>query len=197
MADSPTLTQAFEAIDAVNAEDPNRSTLAGEARPKELVHAELACRWVERLQPDAGDALRIAARAHHIRRWAIPRSEYSSGRRGYNQWRRALHDLHAREVGAILARLGYAEATVTRVQDLVRKRNLGRDPEVQTLEDALCLVFFETQLGELAERFDAEKRRDVVRKILAKMSVEGIRQAESLPLDPVLRALIADAGPPR
>ena len=32
---------------------------------------------------------------------------------------------------------------------------LGRDAEVQTLEDALCLVFLETQLAEIAARKNA------------------------------------------
>ena len=36
------------------------------------------------------------------------------------------------------------------MQDIVRKRNLGGDPEVQTFEDALCLSFLETQLGAFA-----------------------------------------------
>ena len=47
---------------------------------------------------------------------------------------------------------GYEAAAIERAQDLVRKKNLRRDPDVQALEDALCLVFLETQLGEFRTR---------------------------------------------
>jgi hypothetical protein len=133
--------------------------------------------WIDKLRPDASAELLLAARAHHIRRWEIPRSLYPDGRAGYLRWRRALHDHHARIVGEILADAGYEPATAVRVQEIVRKRNLANDPEVQALEDALCLVFLETQFDELAARLDAEKMDDVVEKTLAKMSDDGRRLA--------------------
>ncbi len=133
--------------------------------------------WVRRLRPDPSDALLLAARAHHVRRWDVPRDSYPAGRAGYLRWRRALHDHHARLVGEILGEAGYEVATIERVQEIVRKRNLARDPDVQALEDALCLVFLETQFDELAARLDPEKMDDVVDKTLAKMSDEGRRLA--------------------
>ena len=133
--------------------------------------------WIRRLRPDASDELLLAARAHHVRRWEIPRDSYPDGRSGYLRWRKALHGHHARIVGEVLGDAGYEPATVERVQEIVRKRNLARDPEVQALEDALCLVFLETQSDELAARLDSEKMDDVVEKTLAKMSDEGRRVA--------------------
>ena len=44
-------------------------------RPKEQAHAEMMSEWVARLDPDADEAQLLAARAHHLRRWAIPRAE--------------------------------------------------------------------------------------------------------------------------
>src|SRR5664279_1143539 len=49
------------------------------------------------------------------------------------------------------------EALLTRVQALVRKDGLAgaaTDDDVQVLEDALCLVFLETQLVDIAARLD-------------------------------------------
>lgn len=185
------LQAALAAIDAANAEDPHRIRVRGELVPKEQAHAELASRWVERLRPEAGEALRLAARAHHVRRWAIPRDAYPTGRAGYLRWRRALQDLHAETVSQILRAHGYDDATVKRVDDLVHKRGLGRgDPDVQAFEDALCLVFLETQLREIAERLEAGKLDDVVRKTLRKMSPRAIELADTLPLDPRDRALL-------
>ena len=193
MGDAERLRRALAAIDAANAGDPQRLRVRGELRPNELAHAELVSEWVERLAPDPGEALLLAARAHHLRRWMIPRSEYPAGRRGYLRWRRALHVLHAREVAAILTAEGYDESTIRRVQDLVQKKDLGRDAEVQILEDALCLVFLETQLHDLAAQLDDDKLLGVLRKTLRKMSPDAIRRAEELPLDAAARALLQRA----
>ena len=183
-------TRAIAAIDAANTPDPHRILIRGEDRPKELAHAELMTEWVERLAPDASEALQLAARAHHLRRWTIPRSSYPEGRSGYLRWRRALHEQHAREVAEILGDVGYDAATIKRVQDIVRKRGLGKDAEVQVLEDALCLVFVETQLHDLAARTEPEKMVDVVRKTLVKMSPRAIDLALELDLAAEDRALL-------
>lgn len=160
--------RAIAAIDAANAESTTGS---------ELDHAIRVTEWVRRLRPDADEALLLAARAHHIRRWTVPRSSYPDGRAGYLRWRRDLHEVHADEAAAILRAEGYDEATVARVGDIIRKRRLASDPDVQVLEDALCLVFIQTQYDELAGRLDDGKMETVVAKTLAKMSEDGRRLA--------------------
>ncbi len=154
--------------------------MRGEERPKELAHAELVTEWVCRLEPSPSEELLLAARAHHLRRWSIPRSSYPEGRSGYLRWRKALQDQHAAEVAEILAGVGYGEDMITRVQDIVRKRRLGKDAEVQVLEDALCLVFVETQLHDLAARVEPGKMVDVIRKTLVKMSDRAKQLATEL-----------------
>ncbi len=171
------------AIDAANADDPESIVVRGERRPKEQAHAVLMTEWVTTLDPDADEAQLLAARAHHLRRWSIPRSTFPDGRAGYLRWRTTLNRQHAAEVGAILAEVGYDDATIERVQHIIRKENLKTDPAVQTHEDALCLVFLETQLAELLDRLDDEKSVDVISKTLRKMSPQGIDVALGLPLD--------------
>ncbi len=191
--------RAVEAIDDANAGDPNVIDIDGEMRPKELVHAELMTEWVSHLRPEASEALLLAARAHHIRRWTVPRSDYPEGRAGYLRWRRHLHDLHAAEVGRILAHVGYDGDMIARVQALVAKRDqpargVSDDPETRVFEDALCLVFITTQFRSLAERLDDEKMVEVVRKTLRKMSPEGVTAALQLPLDARDRGVIERAA---
>ncbi|MCZ6784479.1 MAG: DUF4202 domain-containing protein [Proteobacteria bacterium] len=196
MGDDERLRRALAAIDEANAGDPNRIEVRGASRPKEVAHAELVSEWVERLRPNASEALRLAARAHHVQRWTIPRSDHPEGRLGYHRWRTALQRFHAEKAGEILAGVGYDAATIERVQNLVQKRDLGRDPEVQALEDALCLVFLETQLRELAERLDEVRLLDVLRKTLAKMSPAAIECAGALALAPAARACLQRAMEP-
>ena len=67
------LERALAAIDQANRDDPHTLQVRGESRPKELAHAELASEWLDRLRPDADEGLVLALRAHHVRRWEIPR----------------------------------------------------------------------------------------------------------------------------
>ena len=128
-----------------------------------------------------------------MRRWQLPRSEYPDGRVGYLQWRRELQERHARETGAILSEAGYDAALAERVGDLILKRGLGRDPEAQALEDALCLVFVETQLADFAPRHPEDKVIDILAKSLRKMSPAGRAVAADLTLSDAARALLERA----
>jgi hypothetical protein len=190
------LARALAAIDLANAGDPATVVVDGEPRPKEQAHAELMTAWVQRLDPDACDAQLLAARAHHLRRWSIPRSSYPDGRAGYLRWRNALKQQHARDVGDILTREGYEPEVIARVQQIVRKDGLGRDPMVQTHEDALCLVFLDTQLLDLAATQGEDKTVEIIRKTVAKMSERGIAAARTLELPPAGAALVERAMTP-
>jgi hypothetical protein len=184
---------AVAAIDAANADDPNTIEVDGLARPKEQAHAEMMTGWVERLDPSATEAQLLAARAHHIRRWAVARQEYPEGRAGYLKWRADAKRRHATEVAAILEQCDYDAATVERVQQIIRKEHLRDDPAVQTHEDALCLVFLQTQLAAVAAQLGPDKAADVLRKTLEKMSERGRDAARELDMDDGERALVIAA----
>jgi limonene-1,2-epoxide hydrolase len=192
VSDSDRLARAIAAIDNANGDDPISITARGHTGPKEVVHAQLVTEWVKQLRPDADDALLLAARGHHLRRWTVPRNTYADGRAGYLKWRKDLHAQHAQELGALLAKAGYDDDTIARVQSLVRKEGLGRDPlaDVQVLEDALCLVFLETQFSDVAARLAPDTLARVVVKTTNKMSDRGRAQIASLRLgDASLRLL--------
>ncbi len=185
--------RAFAAIDAAHADDPNPIVVRGAVRPKEQAHAELAVEWVRCLQPEASDALVLAARAHHVRRWEVPRDSQPPGRQGYLRWRTGLERHHAEVTGRVLTEVDVDAATIERVQDIVRKRRLKTDPEVQVFEDALCLVFIETQFGELAAKLEDAHMVDVVAKTLDKMTDAGRAAALGLPLDAAALAIVGRA----
>jgi hypothetical protein len=187
---------AIAAIDAANADDLATIDIDGVSRPKEQAHAEMMTVWVRRLNPGASELQLLAARAHHLRRWSIPRDSYPGGRSGYLRWRTALKKQHAHDVGAILARHGFTDDEIARVQQIVRKDGLGTDPAVQTHEDALCLVFLQTQLSDLAREQGDDKTVDIIRKTVAKMSQRGIDAALALPLAPAAAALVQRALEP-
>ena len=196
MAPSARLRAALAAIDDANRADPTIVTVRDRTGPKEIIHADLVTEWVLRLRPDADDALLLAARGHHFRRWTAPRASYPEGRAGYLRWRKDLHGQHARELGVVLGDAGYDDATIARVQAIVRKDGLARagaHDDVQVLEDALCLVFLETQLVDIAARLDPAKLPGVITKTAHKMSAAGLAQIAHVPLGPGAHRILDEA----
>lgn len=203
-ADSLRFGRAWSAIDAANADDPETLMVRGVERPKELAHAELMVEWVMRLDPDASELQVLAARAHHLRRWALPRADFPEGRAGYLRWRTELKRRHAADAAALLAAAGYDNDEIDQVGRIISKDGLRRGAvtesisPVQVHEDALCLVFLETQFSGLIDRLGRDKAVEVTAKTLGKMSPAAIDAAAGLDLTPteqdVLAAAVAGAG---
>ena len=194
-ADDEREARTLAAIDAANEDDPDRVVVAGEERPLQQTLGRIASEWVDRLDPDATPAQRLAARAHHLRRWELPRDSFPDGRSGYLRWRTAAKTQHAKDVVRLLQEHGWDDATVEEARRLVRKEGLGRDPDVQVHEDAVCLAFLTVQLDEAAELM-GDKTVGVLRRTAAKMSDQGLAHAAELPLSDEGRALLEAALEP-
>jgi hypothetical protein len=191
---SARLVAAGEAIDRANADDPTSVVVRGEPWPLAEIHGRLAVDWIERLVPGADDPLLLAARAHHLRRWEVPRTSYPDGRAGYLRWRRDQKQRHAIDVAELLTAAGYDAAEVERVQQLIRRDGLAAgEADAQAVEDAACLVFLETQLAEMIDRLEHDKLVVVIRKTAAKMSPEALALVHELTLDPASRATLLAA----
>ncbi len=193
-SDNPRLAEAFRLFDAANAEDPNLEPDAtGRPVPKEVLYAQRMTACLARVAPDAPEAVQLAARCQHIRRWAIPRADFPMTRPGYHQWRNALKKYHAELAGQLLAQAGYDLVLITRVQELVQKLRLKDDPEVQLLEDVICLVFLEYYFLPFAAQHPEAKVIEIVQKTWPKMTERGHALALQLPFALEARALIAKA----
>jgi len=192
-ADSERFTKAILRFDAANAEDPETEVVEGESYPRELLYAQRMSTWLERYAPDASEALRLAVRCQHIRRWVIPRRDYPMDRRGYLQWRTTLAKFHAETAAEILRQVGYEEGMIARVQSMLRKEGLTRDPEVQCLEDVICLVFLENYCADFARQHETAKALGVLRKTWSKMSARGQEVARASVLPPEVQRLIEAA----
>ena len=110
----------------------------------------------------------------------IPRDKYPLTRSGYLKWRADLKAFHGHKAGEILRELEFPPETIARVESLNLKKNLSSDPECQVIEDALCLVFLEHQLTDLAAKTSEEKLINALRKSWQKMSPAGRQQAAAL-----------------
>ena len=183
MTDDARFRAAIERFEAAHREDPRSVDAAGARVPWSVhYHARLG-HWLLQLDPAASVPLRLAAACQHVRRWQIARGNYDEGRRGYRSWRSDLARMHAEIARGVLQEVGYDEETVGRVEALLRKLGLGRDPEVQLFEDAICMVFFENEFAPLAAKHEDEKMIDILRRTWAKMSPVGHERARALAAD--------------
>jgi hypothetical protein len=190
---SSRFADAIIAIDTANAADPTSVVVRGESHPLALVHGQLAAEWVVKLHPEADETWVLAARAHHLRRWEVPRSDYALGKAGYLKWKRDQRVRHAQDVGALLAEVEYGSEEIERVQALVRRDRLASDIGSQAVEDAACLVFIETQLAEIATKLEHDHLIDVIRKTAKKMSPEALAAVAQIPLGEAEQSLLASA----
>ena len=184
---------AVVAIDTANAADPTSIVVRGSTYPLALVHGQLAAEWVARLHPLADESWLLAARAHHLRRWEVPRTDYAMGKAGYLKWKRDQRLRHAADVGSLLAEVEYGPDVIERVQALVRRDHLATDAGSQAVEDAACLVFIETQLASVATKMEHDHLIDVIRKTAKKMSPAALAAVTHIPVGELERSLLTAA----
>lgn len=186
-------TRARDAIDHAHAADPTRTA---DGRPAELVYAERVEAWVVRLVPDAGPALRLAARCQHLERFNTPRSTFPEGKAGYHAWRRSLYTKQAERARDLLLAAGVPAVEADDVATWVSKTDLKLNAGTQALEDAACLVFLENEITDFAAQhaeYTAEKFVEIIRKTWRKMSAQAQREALALPLAEPVASLVRTA----
>lgn len=160
-------------FDAANAADPNMEDAGGQLRPKELLYAERMSEMLQRFEPAAGEAVQLAVRAQHIKRWIVPRNTYPMTPEGYKQWRTGLYKFHAETAGALMREAGYDETAIEQVARIVAKKGIKVNADSQLLEDIASLVFLEhylTAFAALHPEYDEAKWCDIIRKTWQKMS---------------------------
>ena len=142
--------------------------------------------------PHANEYLQLAARSQHIGRWEIARSTYPMDKKGYFQWRNELKKHHASIVSRILSDCGYDQESIAYVCSLLLKRD-SANPDLQILEDIICLVFLEYYVDEFASKYEDLKVIDILRKTSKKMSSRALQSVGQIPLSNRIKNLINEA----
>ncbi|WP_074409278.1 MULTISPECIES: DUF4202 domain-containing protein [Aquimarina] len=192
------LAKAYISIDKANAKDPNKEKVNDVFVPKELIYGQRMTDTIEKFEPNAPEALKLAARSQHICRWEIPRKNYAMDRIGYLKWREELKKFHALKASEILDEVGYDIETINRVSFLIQKKKLKKDQDTQTLEDVICLVFLNFYYEDFLTKHTDQKVIDILQKTWRKMSEKGHESALQLSysekaLDLIKQALSKDS----
>lgn len=190
---APNFKIAIDRFDEANKEDPNTEIWRGDLYPKELLYAMRMSEKLDLFAPKASEALQLAARCQHIRRWEIPRESHEMNRVGYLKWRQALQNFHVEKATAILTEVGYDRATIDEVAFLLQKKQLKKNTDTQILEDVICLVFLEFYFEDFSTKQPEEKQIDILQKTWRKMSKKGQKAALQLPLSDTTLKLVNKA----
>ena len=189
---------AFEktlvAIDALHAEDPRSTTLAdGTSMPQELAYAQRMSGWLDQVHNTPNEVLRLAVRAQHLQRWLVLREEYPEGRVGYLTWRRDQGKRAGETTAQLMREAGYSDEEANRAKTIIGKQGLGRDPDVQALEDCACLVFLENYFADFSRKIEHDHMVRIVQMTWRKMSPRAHQLALQLPMPDTSLALVKEA----
>ncbi len=186
--------QAILLFDTYNSNDPKKITIDGKEIPDALLYAQRMTEKLHEFEPLASEHLQLAAHCQHIGRWEIPRSDYIMDRTGYLQWRSQEKIYQAKIASEIMGKVGYDAGVIVKVKDLLMKKQLKQNPETQTLEDVICLVFLEHYFDDFSKEHEEDKLVKILKKTIVKMSRKGVETALQLPLSEKTKGLIGKAG---
>jgi len=193
MTDSEKFNKAIRLFDQSNDNDPNKEVSEGQEYSKELLYAIRMTERLNSFSPDSDEALRLAVRCQHIRRWEIPRENYDMNRTGYLTWRNDLKLFHAEKASEIMKEVGYDDELIEAVKFLLLKKQLKKNELTQRLEDVICLVFLEYYFEKFSEKYSEDKMIDILRKTWKKMSSKGQEAALELEFSDHSRELVSRA----
>ncbi len=123
-----------------------RTVIAGSRVPEDPRHADNTQEWLLRLEPDAGDALQLAALAHDIDRAIeeikVKRADFDD----YDAFKAAHARNGAEILRPILIACGVAGNIVDEACRLVKVHEVGGDPSSDLLKDADSISYFDVNL---------------------------------------------------
>lgn len=187
------MEKALALFDTFNQQDPHQVEFEGTRYPAEYFYALQLYNILKELSPHAGETLVLASRCQHIGRWTIPRHEYPEGKAGYIKWRTTLAKFHADKAGELMREAGYGDDDIHALQRILLKEHLRTDPEVQVMEDALCLVFLRFQYEGFLHEHEEETLIRILQRTWKKMSASGQRSALAIPFSAEGKRLIEKA----
>ncbi len=128
------------------AKETIRAVISGSRVPEDPRHADNTLEWLLRLEPDAGEALQLAALAHDIDRaieeGKVRREDFDD----YDAFK-ATHTRHgAQLMRPILNSCSVARGIVDEACRLVEVHEVGGDPQADLLKDADSISYFDVNL---------------------------------------------------
>ncbi len=128
--------------------------------PEEMIHSENTLEWVLKLDPEADEAMRVAALGHDIERAFADKRIHTSDYDNYDEYKQA-HALNSAQImSQIMEECGVEQNMVDEIARLVAHHEFGGDEREELLKNADTLSFFHVCLPFYYDR----KGPDITRK---------------------------------
>ncbi len=128
------------------------AVIAGSLVPEDPRHAENTVEWLLRLDPDADEALQMAALGHDIDRAVEARKVQRADFADYDAFKAA----HARNSAIMLSEIMDACGVIGDIKEevyrLVCRHEVGGDPRTDLIKDADAISYFDVNLPLYYER---------------------------------------------
>lgn len=128
------------------AKEKVRAVIAGSEVPEDPPHAENTLEWLRKLDPEADQALQIAALAHDIGRAVKDQQVRRADFKDYDAFKAAHARIGATILRGILRECGVAQSTANEACRLVELHEVGGDPRSDLLKDADSISYFEVNM---------------------------------------------------
>ncbi|GMQ99832.1 MAG: hypothetical protein BMS9Abin18_0659 [Zetaproteobacteria bacterium] len=140
-----------------------RAIITGSQVPEDPCHADNTMEWLLRLEPNADDALQLAALAHDIDRAIEGTKAKRADFDNYDAFKAAHARNSAEILRPILAACGVERDTVDEACRLVELHEVGGDPRSDLLKDADSISYFDVNLPLYFQRegWDETRRRSL------------------------------------
>jgi len=136
------------------------STIARSGVAEDPVHSKNTLKWLLKLQPDADEALQIAALGHDVERAVQHRKVRRKDFPDYHRFKAAHATNSAVILKEIMLECGVEDKTlIQEVYDLVRRHEVGGDPRSSLLKDADGISYFEVNLPFYYQRNGPEETK--------------------------------------
>ena len=174
------------------------STIARSGVAEDPVHSKNTLKWLLKLQPDADEALQIAALGHDIERAVQQRKIRRENFPDYDRFKAAHASNSAEILKEIMLQCGVEDETLIQgVYDLVCRHEVGGDRRCDLLKDADGISFFEVNLAFYYQRNGPEETKRRCRWGYRRLSEKAKKIAANLtfenePLNTLLRITIEE-----
>jgi len=129
----------------------------------ESIHSKLTLKWLLKLNPDADEAMQIAALAHDIDRaiTGITEKDLKDFSK-IDEFKKEHAIRSAKFICDILEKHDYDKNIIKKVQHLVENHEEGGDNEQTTLMEADSLAYFDYNIPHYFERYGRERTKQKI-----------------------------------
>lgn len=166
--DSTTKAKIIKKISEIISESPIDS---------DLIHASKTLNWVKVLEPEADDALQIAAYGHDIERGITKITNKDLKDMSNYEKDREEHSLRSvNYLSEILEEFGCSKEFVKKVSHLVELHEVGGDDASDILKNADSIAYFEYNIPFYLERMGLEKTKFKIKYMFDRVSSPVARE---------------------